>query len=177
MTFETSKPKNGWLCWPGQALLAIAAFLLFSIVYSHIRPAMGRFGDAAMGRAYATIVCAFLIPALVFVGQLLVCIGTKSKKLRFPGWLMTGLTAVALSVLLCSVVYSMRPVPVYNPQNYQHLVGQHLRDAREQLDCKHAVSGAGSEDGKSCRFLSLRGMELVANSDGIIIEVKKGLRD
>ena len=177
MTNETNRLKKGWLYWPGIVVLAIAAFLLIAIVYSHLRPAVGRFGDAAMGRAYATIACAVLIPSLVLVGQVLVCLGTKSKTLRFPGWLMTGLTAVALSAFGCSVVYSMRPVPVYDPKDYQHLVGQSLREAREQLDCKHAVSGAGSENGKSRRFLSLRGMELVADSEGTIVEVKKGLRN
>ena len=151
----------------------MAALLLFGIVRGQINPPVGRFGDLAMGRFLGAIICAFLIPALVMLGQKLVRSGSTSPLLRLPGWIMTGLTIVFLTVQLFFVIYSFRPVPKYDPQDYQHLVGQHLRDARSELDTKHSVSGAQ----RSRRFLSLRGMEIVADSDGNILEVKKGLRD
>ena len=173
MSPSENKPTNGLQCWFGFAFLGAAAFLLFSIISSHLRPAIGRFGDAAMGRAYATIICSFLIPAMVGVGQLLVCIGTPSRKLRLPGWVLAGMTSLALLVLVSSAIYSMRPLPTYDPQDYQHLVGRHLSDARAELDTRHSVSGAST----SYRVLSFRGMKLFATPDGIITEVKKGYRD
>ena len=173
MNDADEKADSALACGVGFVLLAIAAFLLFSIVHAHVRPVVGRFGDAAWGRYYATAICVVLIPTLVISGQLLVCNGSRSKKLRLPGWILTGLTVLAMMVLLSSVLHSMRPVPKYDPKNYQHLVGQKLKDARLQLDTKHSVSGAhGSKP-----FISFRGMEIVANSDGTITEVKKGLRD
>lgn len=172
MSTAEKRPTNFFACWSGFALLSIAAVLLISIISSHLRPALGRFGDAAWGRAYATIICAALIPALVVFGQLLVCFGTRSAKYRLPGWILAGLTGLALLALAVSVAYSMRPVPTYDPQNYQHLVGQHLRDARSELDTKHSVSGAQGRN----RFLSLRGMVIVTNSDGVITEVRKNSR-
>ena len=177
MNDSDKKDESALACAFGFVILAIAAFLLFSIVHSHVRPVVGRFGDAALGRFYATAICAVLIPALVISGQLLVCKGSRSKKLRLPGWILGGLTVAAMMVLLSSVLHSMRPVPKYDPKNYQHLIGCHLRDARSELDTKHSVSGAGSGNGISYRSLSFRGMELVATPDGIITEVKKGLRD
>ena len=164
----------------GFALLGIAARLLFGIIYSHARPEsvyQGRFGDQAMGHLLGAIICTFLIPALVMFGQKLVRAGSTSHVLRLPGWIMAGLTVVFLMVQLFFVVYSFRPVPKYDPQNYQHLVGQHLRDARAELDTKHSGSGAVYGNGTYCRFLSFRGMEILANPDGVILEVKKGLRD
>ena len=172
-----NKAHNSLACFFGFALLAMAALLLFGIVRGQINPPVGRFGELAMGRFLGAIICAFLIPALVMLGQKLVRSGSTSPVLRLPGWIMAGLTIVFLTVQLFFVIYSFRPVPKYDPQDYQHLVGKHLRDARSELDTKHSVSGAGKGNGVSYRSLSFRGMELVATPDGIITEVKKGLRD
>ena len=177
MSAKAKKTVNMLVSLLGFALLLLAAFLALNCASLYIWPKYGRFGDAEIARFYGTVVCAILVPLSVAAGLILVVRKSGSKKLVLPTWIITGVTAAAMLVPLSCIVYSMRPVPNYDPQNYQHLVGQHLRDARSQLDTKHSVSGFGGRDGAACSFLSLRGMEIVADRDGIIIEVKKGRRD
>ncbi len=162
----------------GLVLLAISTVLPLCLLSMVLWPSRGNdFGGGAMALFATAIGFLIVSPAAAACGLFLIHKFGKSRFLRMVSWITLLPTLVALVCVVSSFIYQMRPVPTYNPQNYQHLIGQHLRDARSELDTKHSVSGSGSGNGVSYRFLSLRGMEIVANPDGIITEVKRGLRD
>jgi len=97
--------------------------------------------------------------------------------MRLPGWIMASLATAALMILISLTIYDMRPIPKYHPQDYQHLVGRNLRHAQSELDTRHSGAGAVKRGGVSYRYLSFRGMVIVADPDGTITEIKENRRD
>ncbi len=162
----------------GFILLLVSAVLPLCLFSMIIWPSRGNdFGGGGMAIAAIALLFMFVSPATMAMGLILVRKFSESKFQHVVGWISSVPTMIALVFLTFGFVYEMRPIPKYNPKDYQHLIGKHLRDARSELDTRNTVSGSESGGGTSFRFLSFRGMQINANRDGIIFEVNKGLRN
>lgn len=161
----------------GLVLVYISAVPALWLIFMTLnKPKADLFG--AYGMAMIPVAIAFLIlsPASAAAGMILIR-RSKSKLLRAVGWI-TALPTIFLLVFgAFAFIYDSRPITKYDPKDYQHFVGERLRDIESQLDTRHSVHSSGSSDGVSHKTLSLRGMSILANPDGIIFEVKNNRRD
>ena len=163
--------------WEALGLISVLAstalpLLLCSMTFS--RKASGNdFGSRGMALVFVVVLFVLFSPLAAVIGLYLIRKFSHSKLLHWMGWIAITPTIITFVCLAASIAYDMRPVPTYDPQNYQHLVGQHLKEAKSELDTKFAVSSSGRSGGITNHYMSFRGMVIRANSDGIIIDVKK----
>ena len=158
----------------GFALLMISAILpLYLFTMAMWPPGGNDFG--AHGMMMAAVGIAFLLvsPLTAASGLFLIHHNSRRITLRLLAWI----TAIPTIFVLSYLVFEMRPIPKYDPQDYQHFVGKNLRDVRSELDTRKSLSGSMTSANGVRRYLGLRGMEILANRDGIILEVKTGKRE
>ena len=106
---------------------------------------------------------------LVFFGYLSSLIASIWVASRSRAWWALG---VQIALPLMFICYSLRPIAVYKPSEYQHLIGRDIREVREELDTRHAITSHESGGGKSWSNLSLSGMNIIYNDDRQITKVE-----
>jgi hypothetical protein len=162
----------------GFVLLLVSIVLPLWLISMALWPAQGNdFGGDGMAMAALGVVFLAVSPLTAAAGLFLIHRHDRRLTLRLIAWCTAMPTIAVCLILVVGFVLEMRPKPKYDPKNYQHLLGQTLRDAEAELGKRGSVSGSGSGGGVSYRFLSYRGMEITATREGIITEVKKGRRD
>ena len=179
MTQTPSNTDSTGSLYAGFTLLLASAVLPVLLLYMALNPPGGNdMGGHGMRMALVGVAFILVSPATAAFGLFFVHANIQrgSMSIRSVAWL-AAMPTIALSLfLVAGFALQMRPVPVYNPTNYQHLIGQNLRDAKAELGTWGAVSGSEGGDGASYRFLSFRGMRIIATQDGTITEVKDGYR-
>ena len=175
MTKEPSNANQTGLPYFGFTLLLISAVIPMLLLSMVLWPTGGNdFGGNGMRLVAAGVVFILVSPATAALGLFLVHKHSGGKALHLFGWLI-AMPTIAFSVLLViGFALKLRPIPKYDAKNYQHLIGQNLRDAETELDTRGSITGFQSGGGVSQRILSLRGMKLFATPDGTITDVRKG---
>ena len=106
---------------------------------------------------------------LVFFGYLLSFIASIWVAIYSRAWWAIG---VQIALPLIFICYSLRPIAVYDPSEYQHLIGRDIREVRKELDTRHAITSHERGGGKSWSNLSLSGMKIIYVDNRRITEVK-----
>ena len=84
--------------------------------------------------------------------------------------------AVHIAIPVLFFVISSRPAPKYQASDYQHLVGKSKAEVKTALSSRRAFSGfRGSPDG-DYEFTSYRGMTILYDNSGTVVEVKANNR-
>ena len=167
----TNRPSTVTL---GLVLLLVSAVLALWLLRLLFLPVVG---DNGMRIAALGVIFLAVSPLTAAVGLYLIYKYSERIAHRFIGWATAMPTIIACLILVTTVVLDMRPVPKYSPRDYQHLVGQSLSDAEAELGKRKSLSGYMSEGGVSYRFISYRGIEIIATTDGVITEVRQGHMD
>ena len=149
----------------------VLPLLLFMITFS--TKARGNdFGSRGMLLGFIALLFILVSPLAATTGLYLIRKFSNSQLLHWIGWMAIVPTVLTFVFGTMSIAYEMRPASTYDPQEHQHLIGQQLRDVRPKLDTRHAVSSWSQSGGVEYKTLSFRGMEIRANSGGVITEVK-----
>ena len=159
----------------GFALLAISTLLplyLFRMAMSH--HGGNQFGTYEMAMLQLGIAFIFISPLTATSGLYLVHQHSTRKSLRLLSWAASLPTVFALLFIAIGLALEMRPIPKYNPKNHQHFVGRKLHDIRSELDTRRSSGGSTSDTNGPYNYLSLRGMEIRFDDDGVVTEVKQG---
>jgi len=134
-------------------------------------PSQGNsFGSNGLAVVAAGISVFIVSLPFVVIGLILVRRFSSAKRLHLVGWIVAAPTVAAVACVAFFAACAMRPITTYDPQDYQHLVGQNLEEVSSKLDTRHAVNSYG---GGAYHTLSLRGMKIDTDRDGKIVEVKK----
>lgn len=158
----------------GLALLVVSIFPAVSLIWAMLQPNGGNdFGAHSMLMLAVIIFFAIISPLTATVGAILVYRFARSTTIR----VLAGVSALPTSLVLLYLLVSLltpKP-PTYDPQNFQHLVGRNIGEIQSEFDTTGAKTGTSAGDGKT-QYLSLRGMDILADEDGTIHTVKQGHR-